>query len=433
MFKSIFKATNIQRHELPAVLASFFFVLALMVAYYLLRPIRDSMASDWTDAEVSWLWTLNFFISTLMTAIYGYFVSRVNFQKIVPGAYFFFAFSFLFFYLLVDESQNTALVDQTFYVWLSVFALFHVSIFWSVMADTYNQEQAKRLFSVIAAGASVGAIIGPLLSSLMVNQFGLYQTMLVSAGLLLLPIPLNQYLQKIKYSALGNAGHQHTPESPIGGMALSGFKTFLSSRYLLGIGFFIILYTGIGSFVYFELKNLLVDYSREERVMIYGYRDALTNTITLLLAFFVTSRLVNRLGMPTALSLAGIIIALGMLWLAALPMLTVALGIWVVRSAGNYGLTRPAREMLFTRVSREDRFKAKPVIDIVAYRGGDVIMAWLFTLLTQGLGLGLGIVAIVGGVIALLWAITGFFLGRIFEKENIHLNHSESEKSYDQN
>ena len=156
--------------------------------------------------------------------------------------------------------------------------------------------------------------------------------------------------------------------------------------------------------------------------MIYGYRDALTNGITLLLAFFVTSRLVSRLGMPAALSLVGIIIALGMLWLAAVPMLTVALGIWVTRSAGNYGLTRPAREMLFTRVSREDRFKAKPVIDIVAYRGGDVVMAWLFTALTQGLGFGLSMVAMVGGFIALLWAATGFFLGRAFERENTQLD-----------
>ena len=262
MFNFIFRATNVQRHELSAVLSSFFFVLILMMAYYLLRPIRDAMASDWSDAEVSWLWTLNFFISTAMTAIYGFFVSRVNFQRLVPFAYLFFSLSFLMFYLLVDEQQSTVLIDQSFYVWLSVFALFHVSIFWSVMADTYNQEQAKRLFSVIAAGASVGAIIGPLLSSFMVSNLGLYQTMLVSAGLLLLPIPLNHYLQSIKRSALGNADHQQAPESPIGGMALSGFKTFFTSRYLLGIGVFIILYTGIGSFVYFELKNLLVDYSR---------------------------------------------------------------------------------------------------------------------------------------------------------------------------
>ena len=416
LFDLVLRSTNMQRNEFRAALASFIFVFVLMTAYYLLRPMRDAMASDWTDAEVSWLWTLNFFISTAIVAIYGVIVSKVSFEKLVPGIYLFFAASFLIFYLMVQGSENAVLVDKSFYLWVSVFALFHVSVFWSLMADTFNKDQAGRLFSVIAAGASIGAIVGPALSAILVQSIGLQGMMLLSAGMLLLPIPLIFYIGKLKHSDLGNTELESgLNEKKIGGNPFGGFKEFFTNPYLLGIGLFIILYTGIGSFVYFEQKNLLVDYSRADRTTIYGIRDVVTNTITFVFAFFLTGRIVTKVGMPTALTLVPIIIVFGMLVLAFSPILIVALGVWVTRSAGNYGLARPAREMLFTKVDRESRFKTKPVIDIVAYRGGDVIMAWLFTGLTQGLGLGLAAVALVGAGIAALWGVVGYFLGKVYD------------------
>ena len=411
-------ATNVQRNEWRASLTAFIFVFTLMTAYYLLRPARDAMASDWTDAEVSWLWTLNFFISTAIVALYGWIVTRVAFEKLVIGVYVFFASSFGLFYLLVRDAADTKLIDQSFYVWLSVFALFHVSVFWSFMADTFNKEQAARLFSVIAAGASVGAIFGPLLSAILVPIFGINSMLLVAAALLLLPVPLATLLNRFKVNDLGNTNYSSdSQERSIGGNPFKGFVEFFTNPYLLAIGLLIILYTGTGTFVYFELKNLLADFTREQRASIYGYRDAITNTITFIMALFLTGRIVPKLGMPTALGIVPIIIIFGMLILAFSPILIVALGIWVTRSAGNYGLARPAREMLFTKVSRESRFKTKPVIDIVAYRGGDVLMAWFFTGLTQGLGLGLAAVALVGAAIAALWGTVGVWLGRHFERQ----------------
>ena len=411
-------ATNVQRNEWRASLTAFLFVFTLMTAYYLLRPARDAMASDWTDAEVSWLWTLNFFISTAIVALYGWVVTRVTLGKLVIGVYVFFASSFGLFYLLVSDAADTKLIDQSFYVWLSVFALFHVSVFWSFMADTFNKDQAGRLFSVIAAGASVGAIIGPLLSAILVPIFGINSMLLVAAALLLLPVPLATLLNRFKVSDLGNTNYSSDSQKrSIGGNPFKGFVEFFTNPYLLAIGLLIILYTGTGTFVYFELKNLLADFTREQRASIYGYRDAITNTITFIMALFLTGRIVPKLGMPTALGIVPIIIIFGMLILAFSPILIVALGIWVTRSAGNYGLARPAREMLFTNVSRESRFKTKPVIDIVAYRGGDVLMAWFFTGLTQGLGLGLAAVALVGAAIAALWGTVGVWLGRHFERQ----------------
>ena len=408
-------ATNMRREEVQSTLIAFLFIFTLMTAYYLLRPVRDAMASDWTDAEVSWLWTINFFISTFLVAAYGWVVSRVPFQRLVPVVYGFFALSFGVFYVLT-QGQSSKLIDQSFYVWVSVFALFHVSVFWSCMADTFNKEQAGRLFSVIAAGASVGAIVGPLLSAQLVGRIGINSMVLVSAIMLFIPLLFMARLNYLKVTDLGNDDLRvSADEASLGGNPLNGFKEFFTTPFLLGIGVLIILYTGIGSFIYFELKNLLADYTREQRTEIYSYRDAITNTITFVMALFLTGRIVPKLGMPMALTLVPLILMAGMLVLAASPILIVALGMWITRSAGNYGLARPAREMLFTRVSRETRFKTKPVIDIVAYRGGDVIMAWFFTALTTGLGLGLAAVALVGAGIAAMWAVVAIWLGRVYE------------------
>ena len=412
------KTITVNDNEVQAASLSFLFVFILMAAYYILRPIRDSMASDWTDAEVSVLWTLNFFISTALVALFGFVVSKVEFRKIVPSVYLAFAISFVLFFVAVRSAPDAELIDKGFYLWVSVFALFHISVFWSLMADTYNKEQAGRLFAIIATGASLGGIVGPIISGLFVGKLGIETMMLISAVMLLLPIPIVRRLQSLKSSQLQNAELRVDDETiRIGGNPLAGFKDFFANPYLMGIGLFIILYTGIGSFVYLEQKNLLAPYDIETRATIYAYRDFILNTLTYVLGFFVTGRLVPRAGMKVALPLMPILLIAGMLILAFSPVLIVAVGLHIVSKAGNYGLTRPAREMLFTLVSRESRFKAKPVIDIVAYRGGDVIMGWFFTGLTQGIGLGLAAVAAVGAGIAALWAVVGYFLGRRFDRD----------------
>ncbi|MEM7283021.1 MAG: MFS transporter [Pseudomonadota bacterium] len=419
LFRLLRKSVAIEENEVKAASMSFIFVFTLMAAYYILRPVRDALAGDWSDAEVSFLWTLNFFISTGLVALYGFAVSKMDFRKLVPSIYGFFALSFVAFYLGVRGSGDSVLVDKAFYVWVSVFALFHVSVFWSYMADTFNKEQAGRLFAMIAAGASVGAVVGPLISALFAKQLGIEDLMLIAAVMLLIPIPIIAYLARLKKTELGNEDLQsNVNQNNIGGNPLKGFREFFSNPYLLGIGVFIILYTGIGSFVYLEQKNLIAPYDMETRTTIFAYRDAALNAITYILAFFVTGRLVSRVGMPVALPLMPILVIAGMLILAFSPVLMVAVGLHIASKAGNYGLTRPAREMLFTQVSRESRFKTKPVVDIVAYRGGDVIMGWFFTGLTQGLNLGLAAVAGVGAVIAALWAFVGYLLGRAYEKKD---------------
>jgi AAA family ATP:ADP antiporter len=184
----------------------------------------------------------------------------------------------------------------------------------------------------------------------------------------------------------------------------------------LAIGLFIFLYTGISSFVYFELKNLLSDLSRAERTAVWAQMDLAVNVLSIAVGLFATGRIVGKFGMPVTIALIPVLICAGLIIVAISPFLGAVVALQVIRRAGNYAVTRPAREVLFTRVDREARFKAKPVIDIVAYRGGDMLMAWFFTGLTQGLGLGLAAVAAVGAGIAALWSIVGIYLGRWFER-----------------
>jgi len=411
-------ASKVKEKEVKAVIFSFLFVVVLMSAYYILRPVRDAMASDWTDAEVSWLWTLNFFISTAIVALYGAMVSKFRFRLLVPTMYGIFAISFIIFYALGSVFEDRTVIDKSFYVWVSVFSLFHISVFWTFMSELFSKEQAGRLFGIIAVGASVGGLIGPSITAFFSVFLGIDNLMLIASMMLFILIPIIFYLQSLKAKELNNEALDiPVSNQSIGGNPLAGFKIFFSNPYLLSIGLFIFLYTGISSFVYFELKNLLSDFSRPERSVIWAQMDLAVNILAISTGLFATSRIVTKFGMPITIAMVPIMICIGLLVLAISPLLGVVVVLQIIRRAGNYAVTRPAREMLFTLVNQETRFKAKPVIDIVAYRGGDMLTAWLFTGLTQGLGLGLAAVAAVGAGIASLWALVGIYLGKWFERD----------------
>ena len=418
--------SEIEANELRATFVSALFVFILMSSYYVLRPIRDAMASDWSDSEVSFLWNLNFVISAALVAVYGFAVSRTRLRNVVPAVYGFFASSFIVFYVGISFSENRELIDKTFYLWVSVFALFHVTVFWTLMADTFNKAQAKRLFAVIFTGASAGTLVGPAIPALFAQLLGVDTLILIASVALLLVVPLVFYLYYLKSGELGNRDLQaDTAAAVLGGKWWQGFGSFVTNPYLLAIGAFILLYVFIGSFVYFEQKNLLEDFTRAERAQILGSVDWLVSLVTFGMAFFVTGRIVGKLGMPTALALMPFLVCAALLILAFAPVLTVLLALQVFRRGGNYGLTRPAREMLYTNVTREERFKAKPVVDIVVYRGGDAISSDVFALLSEGIGLGLAAIAVAGAGIAALWGAVGVWLGRKFDLSNVSEKNNE--------
>ncbi len=411
-------ATKVEANELKATILSFLFVFTLMAAYFILRPVRDALSSDWSDGELSWLWTSTFFFSLVAVSLYGAIISRVQFKHLVPGVYAFFSFSFFLFYFGSSFVENPVYIDKSFYVWLSVFSLFHVSVFWSFMSDLFSRNQAPRLFGIIATGASTGAIVGPTIPTFFADSLGATNLMLIAAAMLLIPIVIIRELNKLKNTELGNedAKSDLGAKQAIGRNPFAGFGLFFSSRYLLGIGFFILCYVAISTFVYFEIKNLLVDFDRDVRTQIWGGIDLAVNSLAIVTAVFATGRIATKFGMSTTLALIPVLIAFGLLIVAVAPVIAVVAGLQIARRAGNYAITRPGREMLFTVVDRETRFKAKPVIDIVVYRGGDMLTAWAFTALTAGLGFGLGAVAAVGAGIAAIWVMVGVYLGRSYHR-----------------
>lgn len=411
-------ATKVEPNEIRATVLSFLFVFSLMAAYFILRPVRDAMASDWSRAEVSWLWTSTFVFSIIAVTVYGGVISRIRFGRVVPSVYGFFAATFAAFYFGSRFAADSTNVDKIFYVWLSVFSLFHVSVFWSFMSGLFSRAQAPRLFAIIGTGASVGAIVGPTIPTFFVDDIGTMNLLLVAAGILLIPIPIISTLEKLKVTELDNAELKVdlSQAERLGKNPFSGFMLFVRNPYLLGIGVFILMYVTMNTFIYMELREMLADFDRERRTQILGGIELTVNTLTVVTAIFVTGRLTTRFGMAATLALIPVLMVGGWLIVAAIPLLVVLIGLQIARRAGNYAITRPGREMLFTLVDSETRYKAKPVIDIVVYRGGDMMTAWLHTGLKETLSFGLPGVALLGAVIAAVWAATGAYLGRTFRK-----------------
>jgi len=408
--------TKIERNEVTAVLLSFLLVFVLMTSYSILKPLRDALAADWGNVGLSLTWTVNFGLSLVAVAAYGIALTYVRFRVMVPAVYVFFALTFLALYVFRTQVPDPTLVNKGFYVWVSVFSLFNLSVFWSFMTDLYNNEQARRLFGMIAAGTTVGAIAGPVITATLVDRLGANGLLLLSAALLMVPVFLIPVLRRLKVSALKNAESSAdlSPQQAVGTNPFAGFSVLFSDRYLLAICAFILFYVTINTFVYFELQDLTRQYSLEFRAKIWSIIEITTNVLTLITAALITSRIVIRLGMQTALALMPVLVALGILALVAAPVLIVLAVFQVGRRVGNYAITRPSREMLFTVLDREARFKAKPVIDVVIYRGGDVMTAWLFTLLADKAGLGLTGIAMVIGGIAAAWAMVAVWLGRAY-------------------
>ena len=297
--------TKIERHEVAAVVWSFLLVFVLMTSYMILKPLRDALAADWGNVGLSITWTVNFGMSLIAVAVYGAALTYFRFRIMVPAFYVFFALTFIALYFMRSSLGDPTLVNKGFYVWVSVFSLFNLSVFWSFMTDVFNSEQARRLFGVIAAGTTVGAITGPILTAALVDDLGANGLLLLSAVLLFFPLLAIPLLRREKDTRLGNADLEAdlSKQQALGTNPFSGFSVLASDRYLLGICVFILLYVTINTFVYFELQNLTREYSLEFRARVWSWIEITTNVLTLVTAALVTSRIVIRLGMKTALAL----------------------------------------------------------------------------------------------------------------------------------
>jgi AAA family ATP:ADP antiporter len=408
------RVTQIKSNEILSTLLAFLFIFILMASYMILRPVRDALPSEWGDVSRATQWSYTFIVSTIAVSIYNFCASKFTLKKLVPLAFVFFAGSFFTIYLAFSLGYNPGTLGKVFYVWSSVFSLFHLSVFWSYISQHHTKEQSKRIFGFINTGASAGAITGPLIVILLVKSMELQHILLVTSAALLTVLPIIFTLNK-KFADI-----EHTDEgqSKLSSNPFRGFNELITHKRLLGIAGFIFLFSGISTFFYVTQSDLLADYSRSERKELLGSLDLVTNILTILLGIFAANRISRRFGLSTALSIVPLATAALLLLLSMNPAVFFVLALQVLRKAGNYSITRPAREILYTGVDKEARFKTKPIIDVAVYRGADVFWIWILAFLGDGfLDLSLSTRLLVGTGVAVIWGLLGIYLGRRHEND----------------
>ncbi len=403
-----------RRDEITATLWSFAYFFCLLCSYYMLRPVRDEMGIQGGVEHLPWLFTATFLAMLATVPLFGWVSSRFPRRKLLPIVYLFFAANLLVFYVLMKSGVAPARMARAFFVWVSVFNLFVVSVFWSFMVDLFRNDQAKRLYGFISAGGSIGALAGPLLTAHLAPSIGPENLLPVSAAVLCLSVICIWRLAK--WSKHNPAERRSPPEKvdePLGGNIFAGITLALQSPYLIGICIYVMLGTLLGTFLYFHQANIVaVDIpSPGERTALFAKIDLAVNALTLFCQLFVVGRLVGLFGVGATLMILPVLGAAGFLAIGVFPTLGVLIVFQVIRRAAEYAIARPAREVLFTVLNREEKYKSKNFVDTVVFRGGDAASGWLFEGLRM-LGLGFSGIAFVGVPIALLWAGTGWMLGR---------------------
>lgn len=418
------RAVQVRRSEFAGLVGGFAYFFFLLCSYYMLRPVRDEMGVRGGVENMQWLFTATFVAMLVAVPIFAALASRFRRTRLIPAVYGLFIACIAGFWLWLESGLAPAWAARSFFVWLSVFNLFVVSVFWSFMADVFDDRQAARLFGAIAAGGSAGAILGPGLTGVLAQRMDPAALLPLAACVLALTLPcmigLARWSHRRKPPA--QAGRE---DQPLGGTLLEGVRAVLQSRYLLGICAFIWLYTTLATFLYFTQANIVADAFADsgDRTSVFAAIDFLTNTLTVGIQLFVTARIVQHFGMARALALVPLIVAVGFLVLAAAPVLWTIMTVQVVRRAGNYAVARPGREMLFTVVPRMQKYKAKNFIDTVVYRGGDAIAGWVWAGLST-LGLGITGISLVAVPLAAVWAAIGYRLG-IWQHDRARQWHAE--------
>lgn len=412
-------AAEIEPHEVKAVWLSFVYFLLIMSSYYILRPIRDAMGTVYGADRLENLFTATFLATFLAAPIYAWCASRIKLQTFLPLIYGFFTVNILIFYFLFEVDPESRVIAAIFYVWLSVFNMFIISVFWTFMADLFSRSQSKRLFGFIAAGGSVGAAIGPAITTALVTLVGTGTMLLVSAAGFSLAIVVVRMLvrekERLRFADEGSA-QQTSLGHRLGGNPFAGFGLLLKSPYLLLIAAFILLLTWISTIVYFQQAEFISNAfeSREARTQAFAAIDLIVNICAIGIQLFGTGRFVSRFGVTTGLVLNPILMIAAFFLVALSPVLMVLLGVQVVRRIAEYAIARPSREMLFTVVDQESKYKAKNVIDTVVYRFGDLSAAWAQAGLAS-VGAGVIAVALFGAAVAAIWGGVALALGRKFE------------------
>ncbi|MEO9482369.1 MAG: MFS transporter [Ekhidna sp.] len=400
---------NIKTEEWKVVRSSFLYFFFLMSSYFILRPVRDEMGIQAGVENMQWLFTGTFAVMLFIIPVFGYLMKKVSRHRLLLKIYLFFGLNILAFYLLFLVVPSPILA-ASFFIWLSVFNLFVISIFWSFNADIFDSEQAKRLYGPIAAGGSCGAIFGPLVATYCVGFMGINNLLLISVFFLLIATFFLGHLMK----AAKRSKEVNLQTSPISSI-WHGLILIRRSPFLKQVGLFILLYTSISTFLYFEQAHIISEAftSSEDRTFYFGTRDLLVNSLTLILQFFITERFIRKAGITIALMIVPLIAVAGFFTLGLHQAVIALLIVQVLYRSFNFSIQRPSREILFTRLSVHEKYNSKNFIDTVIYRGGDAISGWLFAGLNAIIH-SISLISLLAVPIAAAWMLTGFRLGKMF-------------------
>jgi len=407
--------------EARALLWSFAYFFCLLAGYYVLRPLRDEMGIAGGVRNLPWLFTATFFVMLAVVPVFGAVVAKLPRRRFIPLVYHFFVLNIAIFWLLLTLDIGPVHVARVFFVWISVFNLFAVSVFWSFMADLYASEQGKRLFGFIAAGGSAGALLGPAVTVVLAVPLGHVNILIVAALLLevavLCALRLESAAAGLKAQAPAAAPASKQENAGMGGGWLAGISLMLRSPYLAGIALWVALLSLAGTFLYFQQANIVAAASDDPavRTRIFATIDLAVGILTLLVQFVATGRLITRFGAGPAAAFLPAVFCLGFLTLWIAPALWVVIAFQASQRAANFAISNPAREVLFTILEREEKYKAKNVIDLVVFRGADAVSGWLFSAL-RGAGLELGAISLATVPITAGWLALALALGRAHER-----------------
>jgi len=409
------KIVDVKPEEIRALWLGFILFFVVLAGYYVIRPIRDNIGATQFE-NLWWMFTVVLVAMIVANALFSMIVARMSRRKFIPIAYRFFILNLVIFFVLMQfmPPGKQPWVDGCFFVWVSVFNLFATAVFWGFMTDIFTNEQGKRLFGFIAVGGSLGGMLGPLITASLVHRVSTGVLLLICAGMLEVAAQSIRFFPaEFRRHDSRSAGDAAAAEKPIGGNFWDGVTHICKSPYLLGLFLFILLYTLTSTWTYFQQSELtkvgIVD--KAARTAFFAKLDLSVNTLTLLLQIFLTGRLMKFLGVTVTLLFMPVLSLFGFAAMGLVPVLTVLAVFQVARRASTFAFMRPAREVLFTVLRREDKYKAKSFIDTFGYRCGDQFGAWSYGGM-QALGLGLSTISYIAIPVVACWCALGVWLGR---------------------
>jgi len=417
------RLATIEPHEVPAVVAAFLLFFFMWAGYFAVRPVRETIGTLIGRDATADLWLYTALFSILLIPLYGAVVGRFRRSAFLPWIYGIVAIVLAAVGVQFSTTNFNPLTAKAFYVFISVVNLFLISVFWSFLLEIFDRGQTKRLFGVIAAGGSAGALVGPLVADLTVKSIGEKGILFVSAALFLIAIVCQRTLLRI-WKERPLQGAPASDDRPIGGNWLAGILLILRSPYLIGIALFIVGISAVSTTLYFEQLQIVAATFKvaAERTQVFARMDWIVQSLTVLTQVFLTGRIAQRFGVTTLLTIVPILMVFGFLALAVNTSFLLFASVFIFRRAGEYAFVRPGREMLWSPLDKETKYKAKNTIDVPVYRTADAFFSQLdvrtggpVDSALRGLGITAAGTMVIGAGFAALWGVVGWWLGRRFE------------------